>query len=307
MRTGLCTDERFRAHRAPREHPERPERAAAIDRALDDSGLRPLCVKLDARPATREELLGAHSATYLDALESTVAKGGSGWLDPDTFYSDGTWQAALLAAGATVDLALKVASGDLDNGAAFVRPPGHHATRDRAMGFCLLNNVAIGAARLHALGKRVAIFDWDVHHGNGTEAIFDEEPDVLYCSTHEWPQYPGTGLADYTGSGRGIGATVNVPLARGTRPDAFLVAYRARILPAIEAFKPDVILVSAGFDGHADDPLGGLKLEDETYAIMTRDMLALCPRVAVVLEGGYDLDALGRSSLRVLETLVGDA
>jgi len=307
VRTGLCTDERFRAHRAPREHPESPERLVAIDRALDAAGLRPRCVPVAARAATRAELELAHAPAYLDMLERTVAPGGSGWLDPDTFYSDGSWSAALLAAGATVDLALAVSSGALDNGAAFVRPPGHHATRDRAMGFCLLNNVAVAAAKLRTLGKRVAIFDWDVHHGNGTEAIFDEEPDVLYCSTHEWPQYPGTGLADYVGIGRCAGATVNVPLPRGTRPDAYLAAYRARIQPAIAAFAPDVILVSAGFDAHVDDPLGGLKLEDDTYETLTRDMLALCPRVAVVLEGGYDLDALASSSVRVVQTLLGDA
>jgi acetoin utilization deacetylase AcuC-like enzyme len=305
--TGLCTDERFRAHHAPREHPEKPERLVAIDRALAAAGLPAKCVPVAARLATRAELELAHAPDYLDALERTVGKGGAGWLDPDTFYSDGTWTAALLAAGATVDLALAVAAGKLDNGAAFVRPPGHHATRDRAMGFCILNNVAVAAARLHQLGKRVAIFDWDVHHGNGTEAIFDEEPDVLYCSTHEWPQYPGTGLADYVGRGRGTGATVNVPLQRGTRPDAYLAAYRARIVPAIESFKPDVILVSAGFDAHVGDPLGGLKLDDDTFETLTRDMLALCPRTAVVLEGGYDLEALASSSVRVVQTLLGDA
>ena len=306
MRTGLCTDERFRAHRAPREHPERPERLIAIERALVAAKLPERCVRVPARPATRAELERVHAPEYLDMLERTVAGGGSGWLDPDTFYSDGSWTAALLAAGAAVDLALAVADGTLDNGAAFVRPPGHHATRDRAMGFCLLNNVAVAAAALRARQKRVAIFDWDVHHGNGTEAIFDEEPDVLYCSTHEWPQYPGTGLADYVGTGRGTGATVNVPLPRGTRPEAYLAAYRARIQPAIAAFAPDVILVSAGFDAHVADPLGGLKLDDDTYETLTRDMLALCPRVAVVLEGGYDLDALASSSVRVLETLLGE-
>jgi acetoin utilization deacetylase AcuC-like enzyme len=305
VRTGLCTDERFRAHVAPREHPERPERLIAIERALDAAGLPPRCVRVPAREATRAELERAHAPEYLDVLERTLARGGSGWLDPDTFFSDGSWLAAKLAAGATVDLAAAVASGALDNGIAFVRPPGHHATRDRAMGFCLLNNVAVAAAHLRDQGKRVAIFDWDVHHGNGTEAIFDEEPDVLYCSTHEWPQYPGTGLADYTGTGRGLGATVNVPLPRGTRPEAYLAAYRARIKPAIAAFSPDVILVSAGFDAHRDDPLGGLKLDEDTYETLTRDMLELCPRVAVVLEGGYDLDALASSSLRVVQTLLG--
>jgi acetoin utilization deacetylase AcuC-like enzyme len=305
VRTGLCTDERFRAHRAPREHPERPERLVAIERALVAAKLPERCVRVAARPATRAELERVHAPDYLDMLERTVGGGGSGWLDPDTFYSEGSWTAALLAAGAAVDLALAVADGTLDNGAAFVRPPGHHATRDRAMGFCLLNNVAVAAAALRARQKRVAIFDWDVHHGNGTEAIFDEEPDVLYCSTHEWPQYPGTGLADYVGTGRGAGATVNVPLPRGTRPEAYLAAYRARIQPAIAAFAPDVLLVSAGFDAHIDDPLGGLKLDDDTYETLTRDMLALCPRVAVVLEGGYDLDALASSSVRVVQTLLG--
>jgi len=305
VRTGLCTDERFRAHRAPREHPERPERLVAIERALVAAKLPERCVRVAARPATRAELERVHAPDYLDMLERTVGGGGSGWLDPDTFYSEGSWTAALLAAGAAVDLALAVADGTLDNGAAFVRPPGHHATRDRAMGFCLLNNVAVAAAALRARQKRVAIFDWDVHHGNGTEAIFDEEPDVLYCSTHEWPQYPGTGLADYVGTGRGAGATVNVPLPRGTRPEAYLAAYRARIQPAIAAFAPDVILVSAGFDAHVADPLGGLRLDDDTFETLTRDMLALCPRVAVVLEGGYDLDALASSSVRVVQTLLG--
>ncbi len=175
------------------------------------------------------------------------------------------------------------------------------------MGFCILNNVAIAARRLQKDGKRVAIYDWDVHHGNGTEAIFDEDPDVLYTSTHEWPQYPGTGLADYRGSGRGAGGTVNVPLPAGTRPDKFLQAYRARIHPALVDFKPDVILVSAGFDAHREDPLGNLKLEDDTYVELTRDLQSIQPRVIVVLEGGYDLEALARSSARVLETLLGDS
>ena len=314
VRTGLCTDERFRAHRAPREHPERPERLVAIERALAAPGraggpsLVDRCQRVAAREATRAELERVHAPEYLDLLERTVGRGGAGWLDPDTFYSDGTWTAARLAAGAAVDLALAVASGELDNGFAFVRPPGHHATpRPRHGLLPAQQRRGRRARRCASGGKRVAIFDWDVHHGNGTEAIFDEEPDVLYCSTHEWPQYPGTGLADYDGSGRGLGATVNVPLPRGTRPEAYLAAYRARIKPAIASFAPDVILVSAGFDAHAGDPLGGLKLDEDTFETLTRDMLALCPRVAVVLEGGYDLDALASSSVRVVETLLGGA
>jgi acetoin utilization deacetylase AcuC-like enzyme len=305
--TGLVTDERFRAHRASREHPERPERLVAIDRALEVFGLTARCRAVPARPATRAELERVHTPDYLDRLEQTVGGGGQGWLDPDTYFSDGTWTATRLAAGGVLDLARLVAAGELDNGAAFVRPPGHHATADRAMGFCLVNHIAVAAAALRADGRRVAIFDWDVHHGNGTEAIFDEVPDVLYASTHEWPQYPGTGAADYTGRGAGAGATVNVPLPAGTGPDGYLAAYRARIRPALAAFAPDIILVSAGFDGHEDDPLGGLALTDETYAELTRDLQTVTPRLCLMLEGGYDLGAIARTSVRVVQTLLGDA
>ncbi len=306
MATGLCTDERFRAHRAPHQHPERPERLVAIDRALDESGLRARCVRVAARPALRPELELAHSAVYLDELEALVARDASGFLDPDTFYSPGSWEAALLAAGAAVELAGRVASGELANGAAFVRPPGHHATRDRAMGFCLLNNVAVAAAVLREEGARIAVFDWDVHHGNGTEAIFDEDDRVLYASTHEWPQYPGTGPANYRGRGRGLGYTVNLPLSAGTDGKAYLAAYHLKIRPALIEFAPDVILVSAGFDAHKDDPLGGLALDDDSYSLVLADLLQIQAKTALVLEGGYDLDAIARSAVGVVKTLLGE-
>jgi acetoin utilization deacetylase AcuC-like enzyme len=278
----------------------------AIERALDQAGLLSRTIPVAARPATREELVRVHTAEYLDELERVVAPGGSGWLDSDTYYSPGTWTATLLAAGAAVELAQKVYRGELDNGAAFVRPPGHHATRDTAMGFCLINNVAVAAAALRVEGARVAIVDWDVHHGNGTESIFDEDPNVLYVSTHEWPQYPGTGPAAYRGNGAGWGTVVNVPLAAGTDGTRYLAVYDARIRPELEKFRPDAILVSAGFDAHAEDPLGGLKLTEETYATVLRHLFTLTPRVAAVLEGGYHLDALGRSSVRMVQTLLGD-
>jgi acetoin utilization deacetylase AcuC-like enzyme len=309
VKTGLCTDERFRAHVPPWEHPERPERLVAIELALEEAKLPGRMVRVAARPATRAELERVHAAEYLDELEKAIGNppgDGSGWLDADTYYSHGTWPAALLAAGATVELATRVASGELDNGLALVRPPGHHATRDQAMGFCLLNNVAVAAAALEAAGKRVAIFDWDVHHGNGTEAIFDEDPNVLYVSTHEWPQYPGTGAAHHTGVGRGLGTKINVPLRKGTDGAAYLEAYGRWVQPAIEKFRPDVILISAGFDAHKDDLLGGLKLDESTYDSALRQLLKVQPRIVLVLEGGYDLPAIGRSTVRCAKTLLGD-
>jgi acetoin utilization deacetylase AcuC-like enzyme len=306
VKTGLCTDERFLSHVPPRDHPERPDRLRAITRALAGAGLPARTRPVAARPATRAELERVHAREYLDELERLVPD-QSGQLDSDTWFSPGTWTAALLAAGAAVELAVRVATGELDNGAAFVRPPGHHATRDTAMGFCLLNNVAVAAAELRARGLKVAIVDWDVHHGNGTEAIFDEEPDVLYVSLHQWPQYPGTGPAEYVGRGRGAGATLNVPLPGGTDGDAYLRAWDARVAPALARFAPDEILVSCGFDAHRADPLGGLALTEATYDALTRRLLAVQPRVAVVLEGGYDLDALALSSVRVVKTLLGDA
>jgi acetoin utilization deacetylase AcuC-like enzyme len=302
--TGLCIDARFAAHAPPANHPERPQRLDAIRRGLEGSGLLSRITALAPRPATLDEVARAHRDEFITTLEATV-RGHAGWIDPDTYYAVGSWDAALLAAGSTIDLALAVANGTLDNGFAFVRPPGHHATRDQAMGFCLLNNVAIAAARLRADGARVAILDWDVHHGNGTEDIFVEEPDVLYASLHEWPQYPGTGAPDFTGRGRGTGSTVNVALSAGTGDAEYLAAYRAQVAPALERFRPDVILVSAGFDAHRDDPLGGLELTPSTFVAMTRHLMSITPKVACVLEGGYDLDAIATSSLRVLETLLG--
>ena len=175
------------------------------------------------------------------------------------------------------------------------------------MGFCLLNNVAVAAAAARELGARVAIVDWDVHHGNGTEEIFGEEPEVLYISTHEWPQYPGTGALSYRGRGRGEGATVNVPLGAGTDDEAYWEAWRAVVRPALAAFSPDLILVSAGFDAHRDDPLGGLALTEEGFARALGDLIERQPRIGLILEGGYDLGALGRCAVRAVRTLLGEA
>ncbi len=302
MATGLLTDRRFLDHVEPQGHPERADRLTAIEAAIERSGLK--TIPSPARLATRAELELAHAATYLDALEAELKK-GSGYLDPDTFYSEGTWTAALLAAGGTVDLLRKIDSGELDNGMAVVRPPGHHATHDRSMGFCLINNAAVAAADARSRGKRVAIVDWDVHHGNGTEDIFAEDPDVLYVSTHEWPQYPGTGPREFRGRGRGVGATVNIPLPAGTDDRAFLAAYDAEARPVLEKFAPDLVIVSAGYDAHTLDPLGGLMVTEASYEAITRHLLSIQPKTLILLEGGYNLSALGSSSVAVLRILCG--
>jgi acetoin utilization deacetylase AcuC-like enzyme len=257
-----------------------------------------------ARPATRVELERVHTHAYLDALEVTIRDRGQGWLDPDTYYAAGSFDAALLAAGAIVEITGAILDDRIDSGFALVRPPGHHATADRAMGFCLINNVAVAAAAAKARGLRVAIFDWDVHHGNGTESIFYEDGEVLYASMHEWPQYPGTGARMDVGRGAGVGATLNVPVPGGTTASEYLAAFRGSIVPALRRFAPDLLLVSAGFDAHREDPLGGLALEDDTFCTMTRELLDIQPRLALVLEGGYDLPALARSAALVVETLI---
>ena len=317
LRVGLCIDARFGEHVPPGDpdaravgapgHPEHPGRLAAIDSELDRRGLYGRTTALPARPASRAELERVHAPAYLDALEVTLADRQRGWLDPDTYYAPGSHLAATLAAGAAIDCALAVLDGTVDSAFALVRPPGHHATRDRAMGFCLLNNVAAAAAAAKARGVRVAIFDWDVHHGNGTEAIFYEDGEVLYASMHEWPQYPGTGARTDVGRGAGVGATVNVPVPSGTTGADYLALFRTAVRPALERFRPGLLLVSAGFDAHREDPLGGLALEDDTYRALTDELLAIQPKLALVLEGGYHLPALARSAALVVETLLAPA
>ena len=303
MKIGLVSDACFLDHRASGvAHPERPERLTAIVRALNGAELFSRFVRMPIRPATREELERAHTSEYLTALEAEV-KSGEGMLDPDTFYSSGSWTAALAASGSVIDLGRKILAGELDSGLALVRPPGHHATRDRAMGFCLLNHVAVAAADLKSRGARVAIFDWDVHHGNGTEDIFYEDPDVLYSSIHEEFNYPGTGRAQDRGRGAGLGVNLNVPVQSGTHDELYLNYFFAEIVPAIAAFGPDLIFVSAGFDAHIDDPLGGLNLTESTFARMTDALIAIQPKIVLVLEGGYDLAAIGTSTVAVTERL----
>jgi acetoin utilization deacetylase AcuC-like enzyme len=292
-------------HDTGRGHPERPDRLRAVEQGLADAEVA--IQRLPARRATIEELARAHTFAYLQALQQFVAAGG-GDLDPDTPTSTGSWDSATHAAGAVLAAVDALRAGD--GVAAFVacRPPGHHATADHAMGFCLLNNVAVAAAALAADGERVLVLDWDVHHGNGTQAIFWDDPRVLYASLHEWPAYPGTGRATETGGSGAPGLTINVPLPPGATGDIALRGLDDVVGPAVERFGPTWVLVSAGYDAHRDDPLGGLAWSAGDYALLTARVAAFAPasgRTIAVLEGGYDLDALRRSVAATASALLG--
>jgi acetoin utilization deacetylase AcuC-like enzyme len=261
------------------------------------------------RPADTAALELVHSAGYLDDLRRFSEQGG-GALDPDTYATPGSWEAARLAAGA--GLAAVEALRDGDAGWAFVvaRPPGHHALADRAMGFCLVNNVAVAAAALVAAGERVLIVDWDVHHGNGTQALFWDEPAVLYVSTHQWPCYPGTGRADEVGGPAARGSVLNVPLPPGATGDVMVQAFDQLVTPAVQQFRPSWVLVSAGFDAHRDDPLADLALSAGDFARLAGTVAEYAPapgRMVLFLEGGYDLGALRSSVAATLGALVGTA
>jgi len=302
----VVSDPRFHAHDPGRGHPERPARLDAVLRGL--AGIDPEAVAhASPRAATREEMERVHSADYLEQLEAFCERGG-GAIDADTAASEESWAAAELAAGAGLVAIDALDRADADAAFCAVRPPGHHAIPKRAMGFCLVNNVAVAAAALRARGSRVLIVDWDAHHGNGTQDAFYKDPDVLYVSMHQWPLYPGTGRLDEVGAGEGIGTTVNVPLPAGATGDVYLDSVDRVVAPLAERFAPDWLLISAGYDAHRADPLTGLGLAAGDYADLTARLTALVPerRTICFLEGGYDLDALAQSVLATASTLVGD-
>ena len=308
MRTGLVWDERFLLHRAPPGHPEHEGRAEAIRDRFEADGLAGLCERVEARPATRQELLAVHTEGLLDQVRATASRGYS-QLDPDTYARPESEQAALLAAGGLVDLTAGVLDGSLSGGFALVRPPGHHAEADRAMGFCLFNNVAVAARAALARGaRRVLVVDWDVHHGNGTQHTFWDDPDVLYFSAHQYPFYPGTGWILETGGPDAAGRTVNVPWPGGMGDAEYLAAFDRVLLPIARAFAPDLVLVSAGFDAAEGDLLGNMGITPAGYAAMTARLVGLSGgRVVLALEGGYNLEAISSSAAACLRVLQGEA
>lgn len=302
--TGIVTDPRFRQHLTGDRHPERPERLEVLEELLSTAPYRDL-PRVATRAASEEEIARVHEPSMMSEVAASAGRPSTRF-DADTSASAGSFEAASLAAGGAIELVDAILSGDLDNGFAALRPPGHHAERDRAMGFCLFNNVAVVARHLReARGiERVLVLDWDVHHGNGTQHSFWADPSVMYCSLHQYPFYPGTGAPDEVGGGEAAGYTVNLPMQAGWGGEEYAAAYREVVLPVARRFDPGFVLVSAGFDAHRDDPLAMMRLQDADYAQMAAAMISLADeccdgRIAMLLEGGYDLDAL-RSSVQVV-------
>jgi acetoin utilization deacetylase AcuC-like enzyme len=307
----LITSPRFADHLTPPGHFERVERFRVMQDIASAFRARGGTV-VEPRPATDDELLRIHEPSYVSLMRETAGRAVA--LDPDTFTSPETYEVARMAAGAAVAAVDAVLDGPPGTRAlALVRPPGHHAERGRAMGFCMFNNIAIAAAHARARGlARVALVDYDVHHGNGTQWSFYDDPTVLFVSSHQYPYYPGTGAASEIGSGAGRGFTVNLPLAAGATDDDYTHVYSRVVWPILRQFLPDLILVSAGFDAHMDDPLGGMRLSAGCFGWLTAQIAAVAQqccdgRVVAVTEGGYDLDALDASLRAGIGALTAEA
>jgi acetoin utilization deacetylase AcuC-like enzyme len=310
LSTAFFTDAAFLRHHNPEGHPERVERLEAMLRiaaGCNAYGVRALPA---TRRATHDELSRVHSLPHIRRIAET--EGRECLLDPDTFTSPDSYDCALLAAGAALEAVDRVMAGEFDNAFVAARPPGHHAETDRAMGFCLFNNIAVAAA--HALAahrlERVMIIDWDVHHGNGTQEIFWNEKRVLFLSLHQFPFYPGTGSFEETGGPDAQGMTVNIPMVAGFGDEEWVAAFRRVVVPVGEQFNPQLVLLSAGFDAHADDPLGGQRVTESGFAIMADDALAMARnysggKLVALLEGGYNISALESSVEKVLRRMSG--
>lgn len=309
MSLTIYTSDRFADHLNPPGHPERLQRAEVMQVVASEFRRSDGDVR-EPRAATQDELARIHDREYITLISETAGKATA--LDPDTFTSPDSYDVARLAAGATIDCVEHVLEGNGRRAFAMVRPPGHHAERNRAMGFCLFNNIAIAAAYARTRGlSRVAVVDYDVHHGNGTQWSFYEDPSVLFISSHQYPYYPGTGAATDIGRGRGLGFTVNLPMDAGGTDADFELAYNTVAFPVLRQFRPELILISAGFDALDDDPLAGMRLSVNEFARLTAGIAAIADeycngRVVAVTEGGYDLGGLASCLRAVTKVLSGE-
>jgi acetoin utilization deacetylase AcuC-like enzyme len=311
-RTGIVKDTRYFRHETSVFHPESAKRLEAIYKMLDAPDMKDKFTLIEPALATLEDIGAIHEEWYIEAVAKTAGKAHT-YLDPDTETSPESYETARLAVGGFNNAIDAVVRGEVQNAFAFVRPPGHHAEADRAAGFCLFNNVAIGA--MHAIRKhqmkRILVVDWDLHHGNGTQHSFYEDPRIIYFSTHQYPYYPGTGSVQEIGRGAGRGYTINVPLRTGPGDNEFVKIFRTILQPVALEFKPDMVLLSAGFDIYYKDPLGGMKVTPRGFACLARVLLdiaeACCGgRFAVTLEGGYHVGGLTDSCKTVLHEMRGD-
>ncbi len=311
-RTGLVFSPACLLHAPPPDHPESPERLRALLRRLEEDGLSGRLAQIPPREATDDDLHLCHTRAYLAAVQKDIARRAPMLSTGDTHLSPHADASARAAAGAAMAAADAVLSGSVRNAFAAIRPPGHHATLSRGMGFCLYNNVAIAARHARrAWGvDRILIADWDVHHGNGTQDIFYDDPSVFFFSTHQAPWYPGTGWPDETGEGPARGTTLNCPFPAGAGRREILGAFRRRLAPAMERFRPELVLISAGFDSRRGDPLGLLRLCDEDFHILTEIVMEIADqwahgRLVSVLEGGYSLEGMPAAAAAHLRALMG--
>src|SRR5207249_8661366 len=310
-RTGFVYHPDYLKHDMGAGHPESPDRLRSIVSRLEASGALDRLVRIEPASVADEWITQVHDASYLTTLKSRAPVIGRVSLDPDTSMSAGSLPAAYLAAGGALAAADAIMARTVDNAFCALRPPGHHAEKDRAMGFCLFNNVAIAARylqRRHGVA-RVLIVDWDVHHGNGTQHTFDDDPSVLFFSTHQYPHYPGTGGSIERGKGKGEGLTINVPMSAGQGDEDYREVFEQLLVPAADSFKPDFVLISAGFDAHRDDPLASMGLTEEGYAALTGIVAGIARRhckgrILSCLEGGYNLNALAASVERHVAALL---